>query len=185
MGSGRLVAVAALGAALAGCNAVSVLTPPRETEPEEFSQETALKSVNAFRAANGLGALTTEPRLVEAAEAQSKAMAAKADMDHYVDGPLPQRIKRYGYQFSTAAENIAMGQKDFDEAMVGWEKSAGHRRNLLDPKMTEAGFAAAKDKTTGRIYWTQIFGRPRVGSLDALVAADGSPVMRFGGLQIR
>lgn len=181
---GRRVAAAALAAALAGCNAASVLTPPRETEPQEFSQETALRSVNAFRAENGLGPLKTEPRLVAAAEAQSRAMAAKADMDHYVDGPLPQRVKRYGYQFSTAAENIAMGQKDFEAAMAGWEKSPGHRRNLLDPKMTEAGFAAARDKTTGRIYWTQIFGRPRVGPPDALVGADGAPVIAVAGVPL-
>jgi uncharacterized protein YkwD len=184
MGLGRVVAAAALLAALSGCTS-ALLEPPRETEPQEFSQETALKTVNAFRAQNGLGALRTEPRLVAAAEAQSRAMASRADMDHYVDGPLPRRIHRYGYQFSTAAENIAMGQKDFDAAMAAWEKSPGHRRNLLNPKLTEAGFAAVRDKTTGRLYWTQIFGRPRAGSPDALVAADGSPVMRFGGLRIQ
>lgn len=179
---------AALAAAMfmSGCTSVlSVAEPPRETDGVAFDQEAALRSVNEFRARNGLGPLRTEPRLVAAAAAQSTAMAAKNDMDHYVDGPLPVRVKRFGYQFSTAAENIAMGQKDFDQAMAGWERSEGHRRNLLDAKMTEAGFAAVQDRRSGRIYWTQIFGHPREGRPDALVGSDGSPVMSFGGLRLR
>lgn len=172
---------------LGGCTSIMEVMapePPRQTDAVLLDQDAALRTVNAFRAENGLSPLKTEARLVAAAEAQSRAMAAKNDMDHYVDGPLPQRIKRFGYPFATASENIARGQPNFDVAMKGWEDSPGHRRNLLDPKVTEAGFAAVRQKETGRIFWTQIFGRPREGRPDALVGADGSPVMSFGGLRI-
>ena len=121
-----------------------------------------------------------------AAEAQSRAMAAKDRMSHGVAGPLPARIRQFGYPFATASENIARGQSSFDAAMAGWERSAGHRRNLLDPTVTEVGFAAVKEQSSGRIYWTQIFGRQRDARPEELGggAAPGGTVMTFGGLRV-
>ncbi|GGD94468.1 hypothetical protein GCM10011390_11540 [Aureimonas endophytica] len=167
---------------LSACTSVLAPEPPHPTDNVGFDQESALRAVNAFRAENGLAPLKSEARLVAAAEAQSTAMARRDRMDHYVDGPLPERIKRFGYPFATAAENIARGQPNFASAMTGWEHSPGHRRNLLDPKITEAGFAAVREKTSGRIYWTQIFGRPRA---DQPTRPEmGRTVMTLGGYHI-
>jgi uncharacterized protein YkwD len=41
--------------------------------------------------------------------------------------------------------------------MRGWEKSSGHRKNLLHPDVNEAGVAMAKNRS-GRAYWTLVLG---------------------------
>lgn len=120
----------------------------------------ALGAVNAFRSQHGMPALRMEDHLMAAAEAQSEAMARRGRMDHEVAGKLPDRVRAAGYDWTTTAENIAMSFRDYDAAMAGWIASPGHRKNLLNPQVTEIGFAAAKG-VDGKPYWTQIFARPR------------------------
>ena len=43
----------------------------------------------------------------------------------------------------------------------GWERSAAHRKNMLDRDATEIGVAVAHSPRTGRYYGVQVFGRPR------------------------
>ncbi|CAI5743875.1 unnamed protein product [Peronospora destructor] len=45
---------------------------------------------------------------------------------------LGDRISAQGYQFATAAENVAAGQKTVDNVMASWWNSPGHRANLLN-----------------------------------------------------
>src|SRR5439155_124611 len=43
--------------------------------------------------------------------------------------------------------------------MQGWEKSSGHRKNLLDPDIFDIGIGVAKSAKSGRYYAVQDFGR--------------------------
>ncbi|KQT54353.1 hypothetical protein ASG43_01725 [Aureimonas sp. Leaf454] len=142
----------------AGCAALPETSAP--TDLVIIDRTKALQRVNAFRAENGMPALRMEDRLMVAALAQSRAMAKKNRMDHAVDGVLPDRVRAAGYDWTTTAENIAQSYRDYDRAMAGWVASPGHRKNLLNPDVTEIGFAGAR-APDGRPYWTQIFGRPR------------------------
>lgn len=105
-------------------------------------------------------ALRMEAHLMAAAAAQSAAMAKRGKMDHEVAGILPDRVRAAGYDWTTTAENIATSFRDYESAMAGWVASPGHRKNLLNPQVTEIGFAAARG-ADGKPYWTQIFARPR------------------------
>lgn len=158
-----LAGTAAIGATalLAGCTSVAPLGP---TVPLPLDDSAALRSVNAFRARNGLPPLRIDGRLMQAARVQAAAMAASDRLDHAAGGRLTGRVTDAGYAWSTTAENIGRGYATFEAAMQGWIGSPGHRRNLLNPNITEIGFAGARSATGGRNYWAQVFAAPRAAS---------------------
>ena len=81
-----------------------------------------------------------------------------------IDGStMTQRIGVAGYQFSSAAENIAAGYTTPEEVVGGWMNSPGHRANILNPNLTEIGvgyYCLETDPGTLNYnhYWTQDFG---------------------------
>ena len=133
--------------------------PAGPAEPITFDQSAALASVNAFRAEKGLRGLSMDDRLMRTAARQSAAMAVRDKMDHTVAGRLDGRIEAEGYRWSTIAENIGRTYATYPRAMAGWIASPHHRANLLNPAVTEIGFAGARTKD-GRNYWTQVFAAP-------------------------
>ena len=58
--------------------------------------------------------------------------------------------------FRAAAENIAYGQKSPESVMQTWLKSSGHRRNILNSKLTEIGCGMSLSDE-GRLYWCVCF----------------------------
>ena len=147
---------AALLLALSAC---ASRPPAGPTTAIAIDSQAALASVNAFRAEHKLAALKTDERLMRVAARQSAAMAARDTMDHAVSGRLDGRIEAEGYSWSTIAENIGKIYADYPRAMAGWIASPHHRANLLNPAMTEIGFAGART-ANGRTYWTQVFAAP-------------------------
>ncbi len=93
----------------------------------------------------------------------ARDMAERHKMAHKGgDGSSPfDRMKRQGYRFRTAAENIAYGFEAVESVMTGWIKSPGHRRNILG-NFSEigVGHAIARD---GLSYWCVTFGTPSGG----------------------
>ena len=152
----RPTLAALLALALGAC---ASLPPAGPTTPIAIDRTAALASVNAFRAEHGLGKLSMDDRLMRTAATQSAAMAARDSMDHAVIGRLDGRIEAEGYRWSTIAENIGKIYATYPRAMAGWIASPHHRANLLNPAMTEIGFAGAHAKK-GRNYWTQVFAAP-------------------------
>lgn len=117
----------------------------------------ALSSINAFRAENGLPALRYNSTLDKVAERQARAMAAQGDLSHTVDGQLPDRVRAYGYDVYAAAENLGWNYRSVPAVMDGWKNSSGHRKNLLNPRVREVGFAAAAGPN-GEPYWALVMG---------------------------
>ena len=77
------------------------------------------------------------------------------------DGSSPlDRIKRTGYSYRSAAENIAAGYRTAGDVVQGWYNSPGHRQNMLNCHLHEIGVAYADGGSYGR-YWTQVFATPR------------------------
>lgn len=133
--------------------------------------ETVLSAVNAARVKAGCRPLRLDAKLTEAARAHARAMAEQNFFGHAgKDGSrFSSRIKRQGYSYRTAAENIAAGHRTATQVVTGWLKSAGHRRNMLDCRMTETGIAMvyqADDRPIRgnpaplRYYWVQVFAAP-------------------------
>lgn len=125
---------------------------------------TLVQLTNAERSTSGLPALRTSSRLMEAAQLHADQMARLNRLEHVLSGaqyPKPEdRLAAAGYQWSSYAENIAMGQSTAAAAMDSWMRSSGHRANILSPGNTEIGIGFARD-SAGRPYYVQVFGRPR------------------------
>ena len=119
---------------------------------------------NAERAKAGCGPLTVNATLTAVAQAHSQDMATHDYFDHNSqDGRTPfDRMTAAGYRYSTAAENIAAGQRTPQDVMTAWMNSPGHRANILNCTLKEigVGYATGSSSQYG-VYWTQDFGTPR------------------------
>jgi len=156
----RTITGLCLSLLLAGCTSVALVSPEYAARPvERLNQQAALARINAFRAKHGVKPLALDARLSRAAHLQSADQAGRGRITHYGrDGSRPKdRAARAGYPARIAAENVASGQKSFADAMYYWERSTGHRRNLLRANVTAAGVGMAKAET-GRAYWTLLLG---------------------------
>ena len=143
----------------AGCS-ITFVSPEYAARPvQPLNPEAALATVNAFRTTNGRGTVVLDARLTNAAAMQSETQAKRSRIGHDGHGgSLPKdRAARAGYRAKIASENVASGQKSFSDVMRSWVGSAGHRENLLRPKVTAIGVAMAKD-SSGRPYWTLVLG---------------------------
>lgn len=118
-----------------------------------------VEETNKFREKEGRKPLQSDPKLSEAALKHAEQMAREEKMSH--DG-FSGFIREAGYRFSRIAENIATFEGHFtaDDIVDGWKKSPGHRKNLLDPHVSEIGVGIARGKS-GRCYVCQDFGHPR------------------------
>ncbi|MGW0662174.1 CAP domain-containing protein [Streptodolium elevatio] len=136
--------------------------PPASADITRFRSE-VIALTNAERANHGMGSLSAEPHLTQAAQAHSDDMAARDYFDHAsLDGRQPaDRVRATGYDYSRVAENIAAGQPTPAEVVQGWMNSPGHRANILTPELTQIGIGIAHGGSY-RIYWTQVFGTPLV-----------------------
>jgi hypothetical protein len=83
-------------------------------------------------------------------------MAERRSMDHNVYASFHPRITPHSS--ASAAENLAMGTKTFEETLATWKSSYGHNANLLNRNVTRMGLASAsRDGTT---YWALILAAP-------------------------
>lgn len=137
-------------------------TPPEETnqgkqadEQTKQFQEQVVQLTNKEREKQGLSALQTDNDLAGVAQTKSEDMAAHNYFSHTSPtyGSPFDMLKQFGVEYTTAAENIASGQQSAQEVVTGWMNSPGHRKNILNKKVTHIGVGYAKDGA----YWTQLF----------------------------
>ncbi|MGR3462839.1 MAG: CAP domain-containing protein [Roseovarius sp.] len=112
--------------------------------------------INATRAAAGRAPLAVSDALARAAAAHARDIARTGRFSHTGrDGSgIGDRVRRQGYDYCFAAENIAWGQATTDEALREWMASPSHRRNLLSPRAAEFGLV----RVAGRV-WVMVLGR--------------------------
>ena len=135
---------------------------PSSVESDDRSTsaiQQVLNLVNNERSKAGARPLRLHSRLNAAAQAHSNDMARNNFMGHTgSDGSkMTDRMKRYGYNYRWAGENVAAGQKSARAVMRAWMNSSGHRKNILNPNFRDIGIAYAQGGRYG-IYWTQVFG---------------------------
>ncbi len=139
----------------------------------------ALKRVraltNAFREDQGRRKVTINPELAKAAQYFAEFMARTSRYGHKADGSTPAgRAEKFGYAYCIIAENLAYTYNSdgftaddlAKEIVDGWKASPGHRKNMLDPDVTEAGMALAQAPDGGYIFAVQLYGRPRSKALE-------------------
>ena len=129
---------------------------PMDSAALSIIQE-VLDIVNSERARVGLQPLRLHSQLIAAAQAHSDDMARHNFLSHTgSDGSSPfDRMRRYGYNFRWAGENVASGYSSPQDVMRGWMNSSGHRANILNPNFRDLGIGYAQGNSP---YWTQKFG---------------------------
>lgn len=113
--------------------------------------------LNAERSAKGLSRVDSSGRLTKAAQGHANDMSATGQFSHRSsDGrQLGDRVRGQGYGYCVLAENIAQGQRDVSDVVRVWMASPGHRRNILNPQVTEFGLGRAAGN-----YWVLVLARP-------------------------
>lgn len=114
--------------------------------------------VNRERAAEGLNALTVATDIVTVARAHSVVMADRYDRDIT---PALHHNPDYSTQITgwqVVAENVGRGPS-VNSIHTALMNSEGHRRNILEPRLTEIGVGV--EYRHGRVWVTQNFRRPR------------------------
>ncbi|KMT20991.1 CAP domain-containing protein [Clostridium cylindrosporum] len=137
-------------------------TPAQKPAETPASSVSALEAevgrlVNVERQKAGLKPLTLDTTLSNGARAKSQDMADKNYFDHNSPtyGSPFDMMKKFGISYSSAGENIAMGQPTAQEVMTDWMNSPGHRANILSAKFGKIGVGYVIKN--GTPYWTQWF----------------------------
>lgn len=127
-------------------------------------EQQVLQQVNHQRQQHGLPSLRSNPSLSRVARTYSQQMAAYNIYGHI--GPSGethrQRVEAAGLRASLIGENLM--KVDYNRHPValsvnGWMNSAGHRKNILLPQMTETGVGIWQNGAT--YYVTQLYMVPK------------------------
>ena len=62
-------------------------------------------------------------------------------------------MKSFGISYTSAGENIAMGQTTPEQVVQAWMDSPGHRANIMNSSFTQIGVGYVASGN----YWTQQF----------------------------
>jgi uncharacterized protein YkwD len=147
-----------------------------------------VSQTNAFRKEQGRAPLRVNAELGKATHYFADYLARTNKFSHTADDSQPwERTKKFGYAHCIVAENIAY---EYDSAgfssedlaqklMHGWEHSPGHRKNLLDPDLTEIGVTVAQSPETGYYYAVQDFGRPQSAHVQFQFENDTDAAIRY------
>ena len=118
------------------------------------------QQINQYRASKKLPPLSIDPRISQIARIHSENMAnGKVTFSH--DG-FEGRAEAITIPYKSVAENLAynFGYSDpVRNAVEGWIKSEGHRKNM-EGQFNVTGIGVAKN-AKGEYYFTQLFVRTR------------------------
>ena len=122
------------------------------------SERQLFESINRERTAQGLSPLQWDNNLFKAARKHALLMLNLNMLEHQLpnEPKLEDRLAEAGARFAAIAENIAIGPSA-ETIHNGWMKSPGHRKNMLDPRLTSIGIAAVRGP--GGLYAVQDFSQ--------------------------
>ena len=148
------LAVAAIALILTGS--------PRPAAALDSEETAVLDLINQYRSANGLGTVSLNGALNNAARWMSEDMANNNYFSHTDSlGRDPfVRLGDFGYTFNTwKGENLAAGIDSAQEAFDLWKGSPGHNANMLNPNFKVIGIARSYSaSSTFGWYWSTDFG---------------------------
>ncbi|TAG70427.1 MAG: CAP domain-containing protein [Oscillatoriales cyanobacterium] len=133
---------------------------PTQSLPETSMNTNIAATSSIAELSKKLPPLTVDPRISQIARIHSENMASgKVKFSH--DG-FEGRAKAITVPYQSVAENVAynFGYSDpVGNAVEGWIKSDGHRKNI-ESQFNLTGIAIAKN-AKGEYYFTQLFVRSR------------------------
>lgn len=139
-------------------------------QANDLTAEQVLTLVNAERSTAGLVTLSVNSQLKAAAEAKLADMFAQDYFSHTSPkGETPWAwVKRSGYVYQYAGENLAINYETAEKQHQAWMKSTTHKGNILNTRYQETGIAVTTGKMNGEMVTitVQLFGTPRGGAVN-------------------
>jgi uncharacterized protein YkwD len=102
-------------------------------------------------------------RLAESALAQAVDLARRDTISHEdaAHRSFKQRVQSVGYPLRSAAENLAVGQREFEGTLEDWLASAGHCAALMKATYSDVGLACVERRGTRyQRFWVAHLGTP-------------------------
>jgi uncharacterized protein YkwD len=132
-----------------------------ETELRNSIEKQILDQANALRARHPVAPLQADLKAQDVARAHSKDMARRNFFSHDNPDGLSsfERMDIAGISYSSAGENIAVGQFNAIAVHDAWVNSSGHRKNILSPLFKQLGTGVYFGGEYG-VYYTQNFYTP-------------------------
>ena len=122
-----------------------------------------LTSTNSERTTAGVPPLTRSALLDAAATSKANDMIDQKYFSH--TSPSGERawvwMKKSGYAYTEAGENLAMDFTDSEDIVNAWMRSTGHRKNILGAHFEDVGVAAVTGDFHGQstTMVVMLFGR--------------------------
>lgn len=168
----------------------STAKPAPPERPPDLPEMVKLivRSTNEFRQEEGRREVKINPKLNETAQYFANYMARTDKYGHHADGSRPaERATKHGYDYCIVSENIGYQYTSVGFATEelsrgffrGWRHSPGHRKNMLDPDVTETSVAVARSEQTGYYYAVQMFGRPKSKFIEFQVTNNSDTVIQY------
>lgn len=127
---------------------------------EETYMNEVLRLVNIEREKNGLSSLVLDDKLNKAAKVRSDEISSYYDHVRPDGSSCFTAFREAGASYTSAAENIAAGQKTPEDVVSAWMSSTGHRKNILTAsfKKMGIGYTYARNGDKGYSdFWAQLF----------------------------
>ena len=117
----------------------------------DISVDSLVALTNKEREANGVGSLTINAQLSQAAAQKAEDMLKNDYWAHNSpSGTTPWVfIKNSGYNYVYAGENLAKGFSTSQEVVDAWMNSPSHRANMLSANYKDVGFAVVTGRLNG------------------------------------
>jgi uncharacterized protein YkwD len=109
----------------------------------EITAGSIVAEMNRYRKAEGLGPLFIDARLTKAASDRMRDMEESGEWRHEPPGggsPF-DAVRRHGFDFSHAGENLATGFETAEVLVESWMLSPGHRKNVMGAEFGSVGIA--------------------------------------------
>ncbi len=140
------------------------LVNPAPTTPMEETASTVhpyiqqvVDLVNVERTAYGLGSLTMDSKLNEAAAIRGVEIETLFDHARPNGTSCFTVFQELNIKYGWAGENIAAGQTSPQRVVTAWMNSPGHRANILNSDFHKIGIGYYQADTKYGHYWVQLF----------------------------
>lgn len=151
-----------------------ILLPASSVYSGAVTAENIIRLTNVARAAAGLPELKANGRLASAAFEKAEDMVLNGYFAHTSPAGLApwHWIRKNGYDYRYAGENLAIHFFTAEGAHEGWMASPTHRSNILDERYSEIGVGVARGRYDDydTIFVVQMFGRPKAEEAPAPAA---------------
>lgn len=162
----RLATVAFLIATPAAAAGFSTVAVAKQSwcAVDDVKPAEAVDALNDLRRAQGLSPVRVNMALTRAAQRHSDDLAGWGKLSHSgSDGSsFVDRAERARFDGVPRAENVAWNLPTSHAVVVAWDKSPGHRDNMMLDDVTDVGIGYACSPTKGR-FWTMVLGRSEAG----------------------